>query len=231
MMQIDPHQLLMLLQWTDSSFPTGAFAHSGGLETYIQHAMVRNAGELGQLIAVKLESATYTDFIIVHCAMTAYQNRDAALLHELDELCAASKPARETRESSEKVGRRLLSSALNVYPNTRLSAYRADIERKVLWGHHAVVQGMICAALGIEPRIALLAYGYALAANQTAASIKLMAMGQTQAQAVLAASGEAIHRAVEVALTLTLDDFGSFTTGLDIRTMQHEHLFRRLFIS
>lgn len=231
MMQMDPNQFLMLLQWTDSSFPTGAFAHSGGLETYIQHGMVRNAGELGQLIAVKLESAAYTDLIIVHCAMTAYQNDDAALLYELDEMCASSKPARETREASEKVGRRLLSSALNVYPDDRLTAYRTDIERKVLWGHHAVVQGMICAALDIEPRIALLAYGYALAANQTAASIKLMAMGQTQAQAVLAASGGMIHQAVEKALTLTLNDFGSFTIGLDIRAIQHEYLFRRLFIS
>lgn len=231
MMRFDPHQLLMLLQWTDSSFPTGAFAHSGGLETYIQHGAVRHAGDLERLIAVKLESAAYTDLIVVHCAMTAHHTDNEALLHELDDLCAVSKPARETREASEKVGRRLLSSVLNVHPDDRLAAYRAAIERKNLWGHHAVVQGMICGALGIEPSAALFAFAYGLAANQTAASIKLMSIGQTQAQAVLAASGESMTRAVETALTLTLDDFGSFTSGLDIRAMQHEHLFRRLFIS
>ncbi|MCC6802835.1 MAG: urease accessory protein UreF, partial [Anaerolineae bacterium] len=35
-MQFDSAQLLMLLQWTDSAFPTGAFAHSGALEMYTQ---------------------------------------------------------------------------------------------------------------------------------------------------------------------------------------------------
>ena len=230
-MHFDPHQLLMLLQWTDSSFPTGAFAHSGGLETYTQHEAIRTAGDVGRLIAVKLDSAAHTDLIVVHCAMAAYNADDQAALRELDHLCAASKPARETREASEKVGRRLLASVLNVHPDDRLTAYRADIERKTLIGHHAVVQGMICAALDIEPRSALLAFAYALAANQTAASVKLMSIGQTQAQAILAASGDAMVQAVDTALGLTLHDFGSFAPGLDIRAMQHEQLFRRLFIS
>lgn len=42
-----------------------------------------------------------------------------------------------------------------------------------------------------------------------------MSIGQTQAQAVLGAAGEAIEAAVETALAYTLDDFGSFTPGLD----------------
>jgi urease accessory protein len=93
------------------------------------------------------------------------------------------------------------------------------------------VHGLACAALGVESRSALLAYGYALAANQTAASLKLMSIGQMQAQAVLGAAGERITAAVEEALARTMDDFGGFTPGLDIRSMQHEYLFRRLFIS
>jgi len=40
-----------------------------------------------------------------------------------------------------------------------------------------------------------------------------------------------MQSAVDASLNRTLDDFGSFSPGLDIRSMQHEHLFRRLFIS
>ena len=40
-MNFDSAQLLTLLQWTDSAFPTGAFAHSNGLETYTQAGIVR----------------------------------------------------------------------------------------------------------------------------------------------------------------------------------------------
>ena len=38
----DGKPLLTLLQLTDSFFPTGAFAHSFGLETYVQRALVND---------------------------------------------------------------------------------------------------------------------------------------------------------------------------------------------
>lgn len=221
----------MLLQWMDSAFPTGAFAHSGGLETYTQAGVVRTAEDLAQLIAVKLESAASTDLIIVHTTMSAYAERDRAKISHLDMLCSASKPARETRESSEKIGKRMLGSVLNLVSDDLLLFYRDAIEDGRCAGHHAVTHGLACAALGVEPSAAMLAFGYGLAANQTAASLKLMRIGQTQAQAVLSSAGKIIATAVETALGRTLDDFGSFTPGLDIRAMQHEYLFRRLFIS
>ncbi len=227
MMLFQSRQLLLLLQCIDSAFPTGSFAHSGGLETYAQAEIVTTAGDLARLIAMKLESVAKTDLIIVHSALSA----DSAQILQLDNLCSASKVAKETRESSEKIGRRMLVSVLNLMPNERLQFYQDEITAGRCAGHHAVVHGLACAALGIEPRAALLTFAYALATNQTAASLKLMSIGQTQSQAVLGAAGEAIEAAVETALTHTLDDFGSFTPGLDIRAMQHETLFRRLFIS
>jgi urease accessory protein len=221
----------MLLQWMDSAFPTGAFAHSGGLETYTQTEIVRTAGDLARLIAVKLESAAGTDLIIVHSAMSAYADDDRDQIAQLDALCAASKVAREVREASEKIGRRMLASVLNLMSDETLSFYRDQIAAGRCYGHHAVAHGLACAAVGIDKRAALLAFAYALAANQTAAALKLMSIGQTQAQAVLGASGAAIEEAVETALSRTVDDFGAFSPGLDIRAIQHEHLFRRLFIS
>jgi len=221
----------MLLQWMDSAFPTGAFAHSGGLETYAQAGVVRTAEDLAHLIAVKLENATRTDLIIIHTAMSAYQANDRPKIRHLDNLCSASKPARETRESSEKIGRRMLGSVLNLVDDEILLFYQNAISEGNCAGHHAVTHGLACAALGVEPSAAMLAFGYGLAANQTTASLKLMRIGQTQAQAVLSSSGTVIATVVQAALGFTLDDFGSFTPGLDIRAMQHEYLFRRLFIS
>jgi urease accessory protein len=220
-------QLLLLLQWIDSGFPTGSFAHSGGLETYTQAKIVRNAADLACLIAVKLEAAASTDLIIVHTAMSA----DQSAIRDLDQLCSASKIAKEARDASEKIGRRMLSSILNLITDPTLVWYKDEIAAERCAGHHAVIHGLACAALGVEPRAALLTFGYALTVNQTAAALKLFSIGQTQTQAVLAASGKAIESAADAAIARTLDDFGSFTPGLDIRIMQHERLFRRLFIS
>jgi len=217
----------MLLQWMDSAFPTGTFAHSGGLETYAQAGIIETAGDLARLIAMKLESAAGTDLIIVHTALTA----DKTQILRLDNLCSVSKIAKEAREASEKIGRRMLVSVMNLIENEPLQFYQDEIAAGRCAGHHAVVHGLACGALGIEPRAALLTFAYGLAANQATASLKLMSIGQTQAQAVLGAAGGAIEAAVETALARTLDDFGSFSPGLDIRAMQHETLFRRLFIS
>lgn len=230
-MSFEPAQLLMLLQWTDSAFPTGAFAHSGALETYTQDETIRTPADLSQLIAVKLESAARTDLIIVHSAMSAYTNRDEAQIIHLDQLCSASKLSREMREASEKIGRRMLASVLNLMDDAVLRWYQTEITAGRCAGHHTVVHGLACAAQGVEPRMALVAFVYALAANQTMASLKLMSIGQTQAQAVLGGLHEQMAAVVDSALGCTLDDFGNFTPGLDIRAVQHEHLFRRLFIS
>ena len=230
-MNFDPAQLLLLLQITDSAFPTGAFAHSGGLETYAQLGLVRDATDLAKIIAVRLEAAVCTDMLVIRTAVTAHIEHDTAQIQALDSLCSASKLARETRESSQKIGRRMLASVLNLLDDPILQHYQTEVTAGRCAGHHAVTHGLACAALGIEPRAALIAFGYALAANQTAASLKLMRIGQTQAQVVLAASGAAVEAAADAALTRTLDDFGSFTPALDIRSIQHEHLFRRLYIS
>jgi urease accessory protein len=230
-MAFESAQLLMLLQWTDSAFPTGAFAHSGALETYVQDEVIRTPDELAALITLKLDSAARTDFIIIHSAMTAYMNRYEAQIVHLDQLCSASKVAKEMRDASEKIGRRMLSSVLNLLDNPVLRWYQAEIAAGRCAGHHAVVHGLACAGQRIDPRLALLAFAYALAVNQTAASLKLMSIGQTQAQTVLGGLHEQMAEAVDTALSRTLDDFGSFTPGLDIRAIQHEYLFRRLFIS
>ncbi len=221
----------MLLQWTDSAFPTGSFAHSSGLETYTQANVVRSAGDLARLIAVRLDAAAGTDMVVIHCAMRAHAASDRAEIARLDMLCSASKPAREAREGSEKIGRRLLAGVLNLIDDPLCGWFQDEIKAGRRAGHHAVAHGLACAAVGLDSRAALLAFGYALAANQTAASLKLMSIGQTQAQAVLCASGKAIDAAADAALSRTLDDFGSFTPALDVRAMQHEYLFRRLFIS
>lgn len=225
---LDVAQLLLLLQWTDSAFPTGAFAHSGGLETYTQAEVVKTPDDLAALITVKLTAAASTDLIIVQTVMGA---ADWTIIEECDALCSASKPAREAREASEKIGRRMLGSVRNLLDDTRLTRYAEAISTGGCAGHHAVVHGLACAAMGIDTRAGLAAFAYGLAANQTAASLKLMSIGQTQAQAILGAAGEVIDGVVEAALGWSLDDFGAFTPGLDIRAMQHEGLFRRLFIS
>src|SRR5258705_13318596 len=55
-MTADP-ALLTLLQFADGLFPAGGFAHSFGLETYVQDGRVRGRHDLEMFVAAHLEGS------------------------------------------------------------------------------------------------------------------------------------------------------------------------------
>ncbi len=227
-----PEHLLILLQLNDSAFPTGAFTHSSGLETYTQCGLVQDYASLMDLVTTRLRyELAGCDLIMVHAAMQAYQQYDLAGLIKLDQQLTSMKTAREIREASSKVGRGLLKTVLALADDAIWSDFQQQVQQRIYQGHQALVYGMICAGLGIEPAAALLTYTHQFVTGQAFAAVKLLALGQTQAQTLIRDLQPLIAEVVEVALTRTLDDCQTFSPALDVRAMQHEYLFRRMFIS
>lgn len=219
-------ELLTLLQLSDSAFPTGTFAHSAGLEMYTQREGF-TAEHLESLLMTRVQASITTDLILIRLALDAPLSE----LVELDVLCSASKSAAEARHTSEKVGWRLLDNAQALYPSARLATYRTAIYAGECIGNHAVVHGVVFGTVGIVIQDTLLAWLSGLVMQQAFAAVKLMSMGQSQAQSLIRRMQPALIAAVQNSLTLRLDDYGSFTPGLDIAQMQHATLDRRLFIS
>jgi urease accessory protein len=228
---MDGSTLLILLQWMDSAFPTGAFAHSHALETFVQAGIIRTPDALRSAVAQRLALVATNDLLLVKEAWHQAQHSDLPQLVRLDRMCAASKTARETREASEKVGRRMLENVWTHHPQPIIAAFRRALEAQQVSGHHCVVHGLCAQAVGIGLSETLHAFGYAVVANQASAALKLMHIGPAQVQRLIAESHPDIQRAVEHTLSLSLADFASFAPALEIRSMQHETLFRRLFIS
>ncbi len=231
-MQIDPQQLLTLLQLGDSMFPSGAFVHSEGLETYVQQGVIRDAQQLEAYLHTRLlAGSARQDMIALHSAMDIYQARDEAVLLYLDQYLSALKLVKETREASVRVGRQMLRTTLALYPDDFMESYQSAIRENRASGHYMLALGLLAGSLGMDKRSVLVGYGYNLVSGQVSAAIKLMRLGQTQAQQVITGLQPAIAEAADIALAATLDDMQSFTPALDIRAMQHEYLFRRLFNS
>jgi urease accessory protein len=226
-----PVTLLRLMQLTDSMFPMGAFVHSNGLETYTDAKAVRSMADLKALIGVRLEAAGESDLVFVKEALLAAQQADLPELLELDEMLSAFRTAHEARLASVKVGRQLLRMAASLFDDPLLAAYQKEVQAGNSDANLAIVYGIVYAAGGFDPQTALLAYTYQVIVGQTSAAAKLMSVGQTQLQGLIQEMQPAAALAVEKAMYMTIEDCGSFTPGLDIRTMQHQYLFRRLFHS
>src|SRR5262245_47315053 len=74
-----------LLQLADGLFPAGGFAHSLGLETYVQAGIVRDAAGLTALLEAHLEgSAGPTDAVAVACAARFASAGDLRACLDLD---------------------------------------------------------------------------------------------------------------------------------------------------
>src|SRR6202035_5052299 len=100
---------LSLLQFTDGLFPAGAYAHSFGLEYYVQSGGVSDAAGVEEFLRAYLEgSAARTDAVAMLCAARAGKAADLAACMALDETFDAMKTVSELRDASRQMGRQML---------------------------------------------------------------------------------------------------------------------------
>ena len=91
--------------------------------------------------------------------------------------------------------------------------------------------GVACAGHGIALSPALQAYLHALAANLVSAGVRLIPLGQTDGQRVLAALEPVVAATAERALATALEDVGGAAFRADLASMRHETQHTRLFRS
>jgi urease accessory protein len=229
---MSPEALLALLQFSDGLFPAGAYAHSFGLETFVQTGAVRDAGETESIIRAQLQgSAGQADAVAVVVAARAAEADDLAACLELDLTLEAMKPAAELREASRQLGRQTLRTAraLIEAPLIREFARLADADATSC--HHAIVFGIIAGASGWSAFEAAAAYLYSTSAAMVGAALRLVPLGQLQGQTILHRLAPLIASLADGASKLSIAEMSSFAPALEIAAMRHARLEGRLFRS
>jgi urease accessory protein len=221
--------LLRLLQLFDSQFPVGAFAHSGGVETYA--ALGGGLAELQEILRGQIELGWgRSELGAAHLAWRATDEHaptqsgtgDATALERLSQRLDALKVVPAVRISSLKLGGRALDLLRRLYPEACLG---------IPPSHHAVVIGAAGRRLGLDARSLLVAYAQNLAMGTIASAIRCMSISPAQAQELLVESHGALARAVDGALADPEGSLFTCTPALDIRSHQQAHLHTRLFQS
>ena len=148
----------------------------------------------------------------------------------MEELAAASRSPEEVRRAGEKMGSRFIKTAgmLPVPMDKKIFARYAKAEGSKT---HAAAYGVFCAAAGIDEDRMLEHYLYSLTSAMVTNCVKTIPLSQTAGQKLLFACREIWPAVTEQVKQLTVEDYGACTPGFEVRCMQHEGLYSRLFMS
>jgi urease accessory protein len=224
--------LLHLLHLADPMLPIGGFAHSSGLETYVQQGTVHNKETAQQFITEMIgRNLHYTDAALVSLAYQAAANKDLAKLLHWDETCTATKLPAEMRQASNKLGRRLLKIFEPLVQYPLLKSYSQVVKERKAFGNYCVIFGLVAQILSIAQQEALYGFYYNAAAGLVTNAVKLIPLGQQDGQALLFELLPQLQKWAQQSLYPNEDLLGLSCAGFDIRCMQHEQLYSRLYMS
>ncbi len=230
---MDPQNHLYLLQINDALFPIGGYSHSYGLETYIQKGLVENAKAATLYLHNKLKySILYSDLLGVRLAYEYAQKEELDLLFQLNHLTHVLKIPAEIRDASIKLGSRFLKTIGSLrlsYDSEIFNHFTRYTQETPL--HHCVLYGVFCAALAIDEREALQHYLYSQASAIVTTCVKSIPLSQTDGQKILSSSFPLLLDLLDEVMTLSEDWYGCSTPGFDLRSMQHEGLYSRIYMS
>jgi urease accessory protein len=228
-----PHtNLLSLLQLTDPTLPIGGFSHSAGLETYVQQGIVKDAATAKEFIIGMLEqNLQHTDAAFVSLSYDACINNDVNKILELDDECTAVKLPKEMREASKKLGTRLIKIFQPLVESVIANRYKEAIILQQATGHYCIAFGVYSHALNISKPDALSGFYYNAVVGMVTNSVKLIPLGQQDGQKLLFSLQPIINQLVQKSLTPNVDLIGLCCSGFDVRSMQHEQLYSRLYMS
>ncbi|QAS53531.1 urease accessory protein UreF [Halobacillus litoralis] len=224
--------LMPLLQLSDSQFPSGAFSHSFGFETYIQEDVVTGTESFKQALVVFLKKQLiFNDGLACRLAYESIENGTPEDLLDIDHVLFATCVARETREGNRKMGERMAKLCMELYPSPVLSEYLARVKKKEAYGHPSVVLATVYHSLDIPEKAALETFLFTNLSSLVQNAVRGIPIGQTDGQRILVALQPFVEEAVQSILDLSYGDLGAGGPGLEIAQMHHERLNVRLFMS
>jgi len=224
--------LLSVYQLCDSNFPTGAFSHSFGLESYIQADKVHDAQTFAQWLEIYLlEQLVHADGLAVRMVYDALTDENCATIWKMDRLLTIQNMAQETREGAKQMGRYLVKIAESIYDVALLSLYKDRISQKEAFGHPAIVFTIAGHYLNISKQETILYYLYTTVVNLVQNAVRAIPLGQTAGQKIIYSFQPKLETAVNRIKQLDEIEFGAVSPGIELSQMQHERLNVRIFMS
>jgi urease accessory protein len=226
---LTPAALYRLMTWFSPGYPIGAFSYSSGIEWSVEAGDISDPTTLRTWLTVMLaEGSGYCDAVFFVHAYRAAAEMDEGSLRTASELVIALAPSAERHLETTAQGRAFLDITRAAWPCAALDRLDSVANGIVAL---PVAVAAACAGHGIALAPAVGCYLHALAANLVSAGVRLIPLGQSDGQRVLAALEPVVTATAARALTTPLDEIASTAIRADLASMHHETQYTRLFRS
>lgn len=210
----------LIWQLCDSAFPTGGFAHSGGLEAAAHNGEIGNRAELRGWLRASLGQIGRAALPLVNSA-----HAEPTRLPELDALCDAFTNTHVANRASRLQGRAFLIAA------ERIFGVRPVEDGSELNGHLAPAFGAVLRFLDIGAETARRLFVYQHLRGVVAAAVRLNLVGPMEGQVIQRElSADAASIAVQ-AEDWCEADLAQTAPLLDLWQGTQDRLYSRLFQS
>jgi urease accessory protein len=218
-----------LMTWLSPAFPVGAFSYSSGIEWAVEAGDITDAASLrGWLASMLADGSGFCDGVFLAHTHRAASLRDDATVHDIAELAAALVSSRERALETSAQGRAFMEIARAAWHCDALEQMSSHCEGTIVY---PVAVGLVSAAHAIPLAATMHAFLHALTSNWISAGARLVPLGQTDSQRLLASLEPVVVATAKRALQAGLDDLGSATFRADLASMRHETQYTRLFRS
>jgi urease accessory protein len=207
--------LLALTQWLSPAFPVGSYAYSHGLDWFVSEGKITDSvGFAAWLDAILRFGSGRSDTILLSLA-----HRAAEPVELLGDTAGALAAGKERWTETWAQGRAFML-ATNAILGTKHAAMPLP-----------VAVGVQARSLYLPTSTVAALYLQAFASNLAIIAARIVPIGQTDAQRLLAGVQPLISTIAGESATSGLDDLASAVPGADLASLLHETQTVRLFLS
>ena len=217
---------LRLWQLISPALPVGAYAYSQGQEYAVHAGWIDDESSVCDWIIGQLRhNVAGLDIPIMARHYDAWSDNDWTRVNYWNKYLLVSRESAELRKEDQHLGAALTRVLEN------LEVIQADDHVVDETPSFACQFARACVRWQIPLRDAAQGYLWSWCENQVAAVIKLVPLGQSAGQRILAQCAQVIPTAVANGLGLADDEIGMLAPGVAIASALHETQYSRLFRS
>jgi urease accessory protein len=230
--ELAPLALLRLQSWLSPAFPTGSYSYSHGIEWAVEAGHIYDRKSLVDWLEADLcYGSGRNEAIFFIEAWRSATDDDCEKLLEIAELGAAFRSTSEFALETSQQAMACLATLRRVWPDPRLESLSVFLSEFRIAPVLSVVLGARAAREKIPATLALPAFLQSYLANLVTAGVRLVPLGQTDGQLVIADLEPAVLTMAAEAEQMTIHDLGSAAFMVDLASASHETQYTRLFRS